>query len=115
VTDSASDHKAVAIYHVVYAYEGFEDAAGKLFEMVRNAARKYPGKPRHLYLDIEGHRNAAGEFDADMTELQQEFILGVLAPYLSRVRIPLLDAERREPQRDDVPERLEIRPAQDGE
>ena len=76
--------------------------------MVRSAAERYPGKPRRLYLDIEGHRNSAGGFDADMQELQRGFVLGFLSPYLSYVSMPLVTAERREPQRDEVPNELVI-------
>jgi hypothetical protein len=105
-----TDDKGIAIYHVVYKHEGFEDAARKLFEMVRSAAERYPGKPRRLYLDIEGHRDNAGGFDHDMRELQESFVLGFLGPYLSYVGMPLLTAERKEPQREDVPPALDIRP-----
>ena len=42
-----------------------------------------------------------------MQELQQ-FVLGVLGPYLSYVSMPLVTAERREHQQDDVPDELII-------
>jgi hypothetical protein len=108
--DPTDDGKGIAIYHVVYGHEGFEDAARKLYEMVRSAAERYPGKPRRLYLDIEGHRNEAGGFDHDMSEIQRSFVLGFLGPYLSYVSMPLLTAGRREPQQEDVPPELVIQP-----
>lgn len=69
-----SDDRAVAIYHVVYSHEGFEESAQILFKLVQRAQRVMPGKPRQLYLDIEGHRNSEGGFDADMLELQTVFL-----------------------------------------
>jgi hypothetical protein len=61
--------KAIALYHAVYAHEGFEDAARAILEITRKAAQEYPGQPRLLYVDIDGHRNAKGGFDSDMYEL----------------------------------------------
>ena len=110
-----TDHdKDIAIYHVVYEHEGFEDAARKLHEMVRSAAEQYPGKPRRLYLDIEGHHDKAGGFNHDMCELQENFVLGFLGPYLSYVSMPLFAGERREKQREDVPPELVIQPPPEG-
>jgi hypothetical protein len=45
-----------------------------------------------------------------MRELQQNFVLGFLGPYLSYVRMPLLTAQRDEQQREDVPPELVIQP-----
>jgi hypothetical protein len=70
------DGKAIALYHVVYRHERFEEAAQALFEMVRYAQGEFPGRPRMLFLDIEGHRNSQGGFDAEMYELQRDFVLG---------------------------------------
>jgi len=71
--------------------------------------RKFPGKPRHLYLDIEGHRNENNGFDNDMFELQQEFCIGFLLPWLTTLYIPL-GAKIINPgeQREDLPEALLI-------
>jgi hypothetical protein len=68
-----SNDRAVAIYHVVYSHEGFEESVQILFNLVQRAQRVMPGKLRQLYLDVEGHRNSEGGFDADMTELQTVF------------------------------------------
>lgn len=107
--------KGIGLYHRVLAHEGFEQAATALFEMVREAERRWPGKPRHLYLDIDGHRNDQGGYDADMFELQRDYVLGSLMPFLSQAGLPLLGVVKNAKQRNDLPERLEIRPASDGE
>ena len=67
-------------------------------------------------MDIEGHRNDEGGYNRDMFELQRDFLLGFLMPYLTECSVPLIGKVRnRSPQRNDVPERLEIRPASNGE
>jgi hypothetical protein len=102
----------IALYHRVYRHEPFEKAAQDIFEIVRHAQREFPGKPRALYLDIEGHRNANGGFDNDMYELQKEFVLGLLMPFLTEAHEPLA-AVRQKPgvvQRDDLPDALQIQP-----
>jgi len=40
--------------------------------LVYVAEKKEPGKPRILYLDIDGHRNAQGRFDADMRSSKRD-------------------------------------------
>lgn len=64
---------AIALYHVIYQHEGFDAAAQMLFKLVQDAQQRFPGKRRKLFLDIEGHRNSNGGFDADMVELQERF------------------------------------------
>jgi hypothetical protein len=105
--------KAFAIYHVVYAHESFEHAANVLFGLVRKAQAEQPGQPRYLHLDIDGHRNAEGGFDRDMYELQSDFVLGFLMPYLSRAYMPLCQVSNPSQQRNDVPDELRIQPASD--
>jgi len=103
-----TDDKAVALYHVVYAEEGFDEAAQALFSLVQIAEQKEPGKDRILYLDIDGHRNPEGGFDAEMLELQNEFLLGFLGSYLSEINTPLMSVKNKESQRNDVPPALDI-------
>ena len=86
-----SGANAVALYHVIYKHEGFEETAQNLFKLVQQAQRLSPGKKRKLYLDIEGHRVKEGGFDADMLELQKEFLLNFLSLYLSELHCPLVD------------------------
>lgn len=102
---------AIAIYHVVYAHETFEQTAETLLNLVRKAQETDPGAPRMLYLDIEGHRNDVGGFDADMLELQKEFVLGFLMPFLSKATSPLISAQNTKGQRNDVSAALAIKSA----
>jgi hypothetical protein len=102
------------MYHRVYENESFEDAAQALFKILRTAQKSLPGKKRILFLHIDGHRNSAGGFDRDMLELQKEFLMGHLMPFLSEASVPLMQGKRivnTKPQRNDVPEELRIRPA----
>ena len=99
--ESSAD--AVALYHVIYKYEGFEESAQHLFKLVQNAQRRCPDKRRILYLDIEGHRVEDGGFDADMLELQQEFLISFLSSYLSEIHCPLVDETNMKPQENDIP------------
>lgn len=103
-----SGDNAVAIYHIVYRHEGFDEAAQALFKLVQEAQCVQPDKTRKLFLDIEGHRNSQGGFDADMLELQKEFLVGVLAPFLSEIQCPLVRAKNPKPQNNDVAPELII-------
>jgi hypothetical protein len=103
---------AVAIYHVVYANEGFEESAQNLFKLIRTAQSKVPGRNRLLYLDIEGHRDGEGRFDSEMVELQKEFLLGFLKQFLSEIHSPLINLKNTTPQSNDIPERLIIQTKQ---
>lgn len=100
--------KAIAIYHRVLPRENFQKAANDLLALVHDAQARAPGKPRVLYLDIDGHRNQEGGFDGDMLELQKEFCLGLLMPFLTEAHLPLVSVRNPGAQRNDVPERLEI-------
>ena len=100
--------KAVALYHIVYAHEGFEESAKALWKLVHEAQLRQPGKRRILYLDIEGHRNDEGGFDGDMLELQRDFLIEYLSPYLSEIHAPCLNATRTHPQENDFPATLVI-------
>ena len=51
--DSGAD--AVALYHIIYEHEGFEDSVQNLFRLVQQAQSLSAGKKRKLYLNIEGH------------------------------------------------------------
>lgn len=107
-TKLKSDDRVVAIYHVVYQLEKFEESAQALFNLVQQAQRQQPGKQRTLYLDIEGHRNDEGGFDADMMELQNEFLMGFLSRYLSEIHAPLVKAKNPHPQDNNIPPALVI-------
>ena len=106
-------HRAVAIYHLVYAHEGFDESAKALWKLLQEAQLHQPGKRRILYLDIESHRDDQGTFDADMLELQRNFLVECLGPYLSEIHTPLLNATRTEPQENDIPPSLVIQGSRD--
>ena len=110
-TGKRPDDRGVALYHVVLPHEGFEDAARALFGLLRRAQDVKPGARRRLFLDIEGHRQADGQFDADMRELQQAFLRDVLAPFLTEAHCPLVTFRNPQPQDDDLPADLVIAPA----
>lgn len=108
-----ASEKAAAIYHVMRADEDFEMTAEILFKLVQDAAEKFPGKPRHLYLDIDGHRNSEGGYDHDAFELITNFMLGFLGPYLTKMTHPLSSAINNAAQREDLPPGLFITPGGD--
>ena len=102
------DDRCTAIYHLVLPHEGFEESAQTLWRLVRRAQEARPGKMRKLFLDIEGHRNSDGGFDADMLELQSGFITGVLARFLCEFHCPIASVKNPRPQDDDIPPDLII-------
>ena len=110
-----SGDSAVAIYHVVYAHEGFEESAQILFKLIQEAQQKRPGMKRKLYLDIEVHRNSEGRFDTDMSELQQEFLMGFLSAFLSEIHAPLMSTTNQNVQENDILPELVIQNKCEGE
>jgi hypothetical protein len=105
---NALRNKAIAIYHTVFEGDSFAAAARTLFCLISTAQKSMPNQKRVLYLDIEGHRNKAGGFDADMLELQKDFILGFLLPFLTVVHMPLMSAENKKMQDNNIPEELAV-------
>lgn len=101
--------KGVALYHDMRVEEDFTKCATRLFSVLRHAAKADPGAPRYLYLDIQGHRDSDGDYDADALEIIHEFLLDFLGPYLTEISTPLYQARNPEPQREDVPDVLNIR------
>lgn len=96
--------KQVVIYHVVRENEGYESSAKILFQLVHNAKQTQAGKRRVIYLDIEGHRNPAGGWDADMFVLQKDFLIGYLLRFVSEISCPLMKKLRNPgEQSDDIP------------
>ncbi|KAF6578390.1 HNH endonuclease [Paenibacillus sp. EKM212P] len=100
--------KGIAIYHVVYEHEDFKTSASILIKLLQNAQKRFPNYKRHLYLDIEGHRNKKGGFDHDMRELQKDFSLGFLMQYFTSIHMPLVSVENNKLQINDVPEEINI-------
>lgn len=99
---------AVALNHVVRCDESFEQAAAALIDLALEAQRIKSGRRRLRDLDIEGHRNAQGGFDHDMLELQRDFVLGFLMPFLSEAYLPLGSFTDPSPQQADIPGELTI-------
>jgi hypothetical protein len=79
-----------------------------LFDLVAYTQRTFPGAKRQLFLDIEDHRTPTGAFDGDMFELQQDFLLGYLMPFLTEVCMPLMSARNPNPQQEELPDELHI-------
>ncbi len=100
--------RAIALYHVVYRHERFEEAAQALFSLVRDAQARFPDQRGELFLDIEGHRDEQGGFDPDMFELQQDFLLGFLGRFLSEIHTPLITVSKPKGQENNIPDYLDI-------
>ncbi|KOP65560.1 HNH endonuclease [Bacillus sp. FJAT-18019] len=100
--------KGVGIYHLVYEHEDFETSATILMKLLTNVQKDSPNQKRYLYLDIEGHKNSLGGYDHDMFELQNDFALGYLLQFFTRIHMPLISVENNKLQRNDVPEEFEI-------
>lgn len=98
--------KMIAIYHRIYKRENFETAANDLIKLIHKTQEQQPGKPRALYVDIDGHRNKVGGYDEDMRELQTEFGIGFLLQFLKEVHFPLGSFKNTKKQNNDVPEEL---------
>lgn len=98
----------ISIYHIVGKNDSFEKAALDLFDLVLDAQRRFPNWPRALYLDIEGHVLPNGQFEEDFVELQQDFLFATIAPFVTALETPLVDGMNPEPQRNDVPDKLNI-------
>lgn len=113
-----NDPDSIAIAHRVLAHEDFNRTAQILLLLLNRAQRQHPGKKRCLFLEIDGHKNSAGEFDHDMFELQTKFMADFLIQFLTRVESPAGVFENPNPQNDTIPESLGLikvdRPPSDG-
>lgn len=101
-------NKSIAIYHVVFANENFTVAAKMIFRLIRDAQKRFPGRKRILYLDIDGHRNSNGGYDHDMFELQKDFLLDFMGQYLTEIHTPLYHVKNKKLQENDVPDELKV-------
>ena len=99
----------VALYHVVEPDETFEQAAGAVFGLLREAQARFPDWPRVFYLDVRGHEGDRHGFTDELFEFQQEFLFAVVAPFVTAFETPLTGGlVNPDPQRNDVPERLRL-------
>ncbi len=89
--------QAVVLYHSFRKWDTFSEAAPVLQAIVEEAAAQFPGQPRHLHLDVDGHRNPAGGFDRDAYELMAHFVPRALMHYLDEARTPLCVFSNPEP------------------
>ncbi|SNY80370.1 hypothetical protein SAMN04244553_1932 [Nocardia amikacinitolerans] len=110
-----STARAAVIYHDMAVYENFERCVRRIFEVIHNVQRAHPGKPRHLFLDVQGHRNDAGGYDHDAYELMRNFIPQLLFPFLTEAKTPLYHARNSKRQQNDIPTDLQIAYPPDGE
>ncbi|MDA3642613.1 HNH endonuclease [Saccharopolyspora indica] len=108
-SEAGGTTKKIVLYHDMRVEEDFTKCATRLFSILKQAAATAPGSPRCLYLDVQGHRNAAGGYDADAFEIIHEFLLSFLSPYLTEISTPLFRVRNPGPQREDVPAVLNIR------
>jgi hypothetical protein len=97
-----------AIYHRVHSHEGHDETAQKLWALVIEAQNSNPNVPRHLILEIDGHRNSKGGFDSEMLDLQNQFILEYLGRYLTEITMPLISIKNKRAQCNDIPPMLAI-------
>lgn len=102
------EEKRVALYHKIMRRENFETAAKDLFQLLISAQKTNPNQPRVLYVDIDGHRDENGNFDRDMTEIQNEFGCDFLLPYFTEVHFPAASAQNPEEQNNVIPDSLDI-------
>lgn len=101
------------IYHRVYAHENHDVSVTKLWNLLVKTQTHSPNAPRHLILDIDGHRNKNGGFDLDMYDLQTQFIRGHMSKFLTRITTPLGGTVKcTNPQNNDVPKIIEITKAE---
>ncbi|RKS09727.1 hypothetical protein DFP74_5469 [Nocardiopsis sp. Huas11] len=109
-----SAQKSILLFHDMRVEEDFELCAQRMFEVVRGAARRFPGRPRRMILTVQGHRNDLGAFDHDAFEIMQEFGSGFLLCYLTEFTHPYFTLKNNRKQREDIPDVLEITPPEDG-
>ena len=104
----------VSLYHIVGEADTFDKAAQDIFNLIREAQIRFPDWPRVFYLDVKGHLDERGRFDADMVEIQQEFLIAALGKFLTAIDMPMVSLVNPEVQDNDVPDSLGIQLPQDG-
>lgn len=99
MTETAS----VAIYHEMRADEDFLETAGMLWTMVHDAAVRFPGARRDLFLDITGHDadNEGDGYDDEAGEVVS-FTRAALGPFLTRA--PWGKTDEDAPQAENLPD-----------
>lgn len=110
VFEGAED--TVHILYVAGPDAGFEQAAMEAFSLIKEAQQRFPDRRRVFYLEIEGHEGTSSGFDPDFFEFQQEFLQGFLGPFLSGLDMPLQSLFNPNPQRNDLPDKIDFGPPQ---
>lgn len=108
--ESTLRSKGIALYHVVFEDEDFEDSVHHIQNLVKNAQDECPNQKRFLFIDIDGHRDKSkpSGFDHDMYELQCHYLPCFLAPYLTEVYMPLGSIRNEKAQKNDVFDKIEV-------
>jgi hypothetical protein len=107
ITLSQDGHAAILL--CIGPDQSFDDVATELFELLLRAQSQFPDVPRHLYVEIDGHRGDRTGFDADFFEFQQEFLLGSMGQFFTMIDTPLTGSlGNPEAQNNDVADRLQI-------
>jgi len=96
----------VSIYHVVGEDDGFEEAAQDVFDLLKESQDRFPGWPRVLYLDVNGHLDEDGRFEDEMVELQQEFLIAAMGRFFTALALPIVAVVNPDGQDDEVPDEL---------
>jgi hypothetical protein len=105
---AAADH-GVLLSHEVRAQDDFAQAAHDVFILLRAAQIQHPGVPRRLIISIDGHTGDRAGYDPDFFEFQQEFMLGAMGRYFTRIEMPLTgDLSNPEPQDDNIGDGLQV-------
>ena len=84
------DPDNIVIFYKIKEKENFEMAANRIYNLIYRIQEENPYKDRTLILEIEGHRNKSGEYDNDMFELQFDFLIDIMFPYLHALHMPLI-------------------------
>ena len=94
--------KAMLCYAVMKRREDLADTLSEILTVLGYAMRRFPGKPRILVLDIEGHRNSEGGLDTDAFTLQKLAIYP-LGEWFTEIDGPIAHTkpESPSPQRED--------------
>ena len=101
--------KTIAIYHRVYSHETFETAIGHIHKCLVEAQKKWPNKPRHFLLDIDGHRQSDGAWDADMWELLFHVLMeGNYYKFFTTCYTPVAELKNTGSQVNEVPDEINI-------
>ena len=106
----SGDDGSIAILHQVGQFDNFNDAATAVFAYLKQCEANFPGSPRHLFIEIEGHEGPQHGYDEDFFEFQQDFLLGALGPFFSSMHLPATGSlMNNQAQSNDIPDRLDLK------